>query len=138
MTAKSYDVGYRKPPKDAQFKKGKSGNPKGRPRGTLNLSTVLARTLRDTIVIKEKGRRRTISKFEAALARLADKAASGNLRALQLCTALVRSVEERARNNAVTNPINDEMDQRVFLGLLKRIEAARQEDPGNEDDTIAE
>jgi len=28
----SYDVGYGKPPKNRQFKKGKSGNPKGRPK----------------------------------------------------------------------------------------------------------
>jgi hypothetical protein len=32
----SYEVGYGKPPKDTQFKKGSSGNPKGRPRKTLD------------------------------------------------------------------------------------------------------
>lgn len=26
-----YEIGYKKPPKNSQFKKGKSGNPKGRP-----------------------------------------------------------------------------------------------------------
>jgi len=28
-----YKIGYGKPPKSSQFKRGKSGNPKGRPRG---------------------------------------------------------------------------------------------------------
>ncbi|MFZ3585531.1 DUF5681 domain-containing protein, partial [Loktanella sp. DJP18] len=28
-----YSVGYAKPPESSRFKKGKSGNPKGRPKG---------------------------------------------------------------------------------------------------------
>lgn len=33
-TAKNYAVGYRKPPKSSRFKKGRSGNPGGRPKGS--------------------------------------------------------------------------------------------------------
>ena len=36
----SYEVGYRKPPVGTRFKKGQSGNPAGRPRGTVNLATL--------------------------------------------------------------------------------------------------
>ncbi|HWX55498.1 MAG TPA: DUF5681 domain-containing protein [Verrucomicrobiae bacterium] len=69
---------YRNPPQRSRFKKGQSGNPNGRPKGRANLATVLERTLRDTVVIKENGRRKTITKLEAAARQLVDKAASGH------------------------------------------------------------
>jgi hypothetical protein len=42
-----YKVGYGKPPKSGQFKRGKSGNPKGRPKGSLKLATDLAAELNE-------------------------------------------------------------------------------------------
>ena len=33
---KQYEVGYGKPPKSTQFKPGRSGNPKGRTKGSRN------------------------------------------------------------------------------------------------------
>lgn len=35
--SKKYDVGYKKPPHSGRFKKGVSGNPKGRPRNSKKL-----------------------------------------------------------------------------------------------------
>ena len=47
----TYKVGYGKPPKQTQFKKGVSGNPSGRPKGSLNMATVLQRTLSEKTAI---------------------------------------------------------------------------------------
>lgn len=121
---KTKKVGYCNPPEHSRFKKGQSGNPHGRPKGTLNLATVLERTLRERVVINESGKRRTVTKLEAALKQLANKAASGELRALQLLATLVRSAEESAITTPSVDSALDEDDKQVFLGILERIEAA--------------
>lgn len=48
-------------PQHTRFKKGQSGNPNGRPKGALNLATVLARTLREKVVINEHGQRKVVT-----------------------------------------------------------------------------
>lgn len=132
----TYDVGYGKPPKHAQFKKGESGNLKGRPKGTLNLATVLERTLREEVVINENGRRKVITKLEAAITQLVNKAASGELKALQLLAALVRSAEERGTQAAGPNSVLDEDDEKVVLGILNRLEVTSK--GGQEDEADAQ
>lgn len=38
---KEYEIGHRKPPKATQFKRGMSGNPRGRPKGSKNFKTIM-------------------------------------------------------------------------------------------------
>jgi uncharacterized protein DUF5681 len=131
---KTPKVGYCNPPGQTRFKKGQSGNPQGRPKGTLNMATVLERTLREKVVTSENGRRKVITKLEAAIKQLINKAASGELKALQLLAALVRSAEEREIQVAVPNPALDEVDEKVVQGILKRLEATSKGDQEDEAD----
>jgi hypothetical protein len=100
---KTTKVGYRHPPEKSRFKTGQSGNPHGRPKGALNLATVLEQTLLEPVVIVENGKRKTVTKFEAAIAQLVNQAASGKLKAVQLLAALIRSAEERGSPGAAPN-----------------------------------
>jgi hypothetical protein len=112
---------YRNPPKDTRFKKGQSGNPSGRPKGRPNLATVLERTLRETVVVTESGRRKVITKLEAATRQLVDKAASGDLRALQHLMALARSADERSPEAGAPACAMAELDRKVLEGVLSRL-----------------
>ena len=76
-----YKVGYGKPPKSGQFKRGKSGNPKGRPRGSLKLATDLAAELNEQITVREDGKPRRVSKQRALIKSLMAKALQGDIRA---------------------------------------------------------
>lgn len=95
MSDGPYNVGYGKPPRHSRFRKGVSGNRKGRPKGRRNIATVLAEILEEEIVITERGVRKKVTKLEAALKQLINKAASGDLIALRHLLGLVRSAEER-------------------------------------------
>jgi len=115
----TYEVGFGKPPRQSRFQKGASGNPKGRPKGKRNLVTVLERTLRETIVIKENGMPRTVTKLEAAVKQLVNKAASGDLIALRHLMALAKSAENQTAD-APTGQSGD-ADLKVMQGVLKRL-----------------
>jgi hypothetical protein len=117
----SNEVGFGNPPKHTRFQKGVSGNPKGRPRGTHNLAAVLARTLRERVVINENGIRKVVTKQEAAVKQLANKAASGDLVAMRLLTALVAASESDSAEAPKTPTLND-ADLKVMNGVLKRLQ----------------
>jgi Family of unknown function (DUF5681) len=123
----TYEVGYGRPPAATQFKKGQSGNPKGRPKGTLNFATVLARTLREQVVINEGGVRKTVTKLEAATKQLVNKAASGDPGASRQLVPLLLTVEQQSKEGAVPVRTTDDADQKIVMQMLKRHGVASEE-----------
>ena len=60
-----YEVGYGKPPTKNKFKKGKSGNPKGRPKKELDFQKQFIAELKSPMTISESGKKKKVSKLEA-------------------------------------------------------------------------
>lgn len=79
--AEEYEVGYGKPPRHTQFKKGCSGHPAGRPRGATNVTTELKRLLGARTTIKINGAVQKVSTAKAICLALIQKALSGDVRA---------------------------------------------------------
>lgn len=77
--------GYKNPPKEHQFRKGVSGNPKGRPRKKkqsssdpgLDLIASVHRELGKTISVQENGQHKEITKLEAFSAQLVAQSVNG-------------------------------------------------------------
>jgi hypothetical protein len=81
-------VGYGRPPKATQFKKGQSGNPRGRPKGSRPVGAVLQEILGQRIAVTENGRTRRLPALEVMLRRLANDAMRSEPVALKLMLSL--------------------------------------------------
>lgn len=115
--ATAYQVGFGKPPKNSQFRKGVSGNPGGRPKGSRNLATILQDILQETVVVQENRKRRRVSKSEAMFRNLVNRAISGDMAAIKRVTELVPAQEfEQPR----TEPIKTEDGVLIPNALLQR------------------
>ena len=82
-TERKYTVGKGKPPEHTRFQKGQSGNPTGRRKGSKNVATLLEQVLNERVIVTENGKRKRITKLQAMLKQLANKAASGDHRAIK-------------------------------------------------------
>lgn len=80
---KPYKVGHKCPPIKHQFKRGQSGNPKGRPPGALNAATILDKELKTLVTVMSNGKKQQLSKRDIMIRQLCNKAAEGNLKAME-------------------------------------------------------
>lgn len=76
-------TGYRRPPKEHQFQPGRSGNPKGRPRGAKGLRQILEGEFSQRMQIMEGDRPLKVSKLQLIVKRELEKAMAGNQRAIE-------------------------------------------------------
>ena len=74
-------VGYRCPPKHSQFKKGQSGNPKGRPKSNGAIELDLDRILDQHVTVQSGGGTETRDSREIEFRVQVNKALQGDLRA---------------------------------------------------------
>ena len=122
--ADEYDVGYGKPPRSTQFVKGKSGNPKGRRKGSKNLATVFSEVTRELIHVKENGVSKTVTKIEAIMRQMTSKAMSGDLRAMKEILHWHQLFESMSEKQSLGSP-DEEKDQAVMNFFIRTIRAER-------------
>ena len=131
----SYEVGYRKPPKETRFRPGQSGNPRGRPKGPrsslprLNeerMKSVIMEEAYRTIKVRDGNRMIGMPVVQAILRSLALSAAKGHQRSQRLFTDIVRLVEREDKalhdgwlQTAIEYKIDweNELERRERLGI---------------------
>jgi len=118
-----YPVGYGKPPIDTQFKKGQSGNPAGRPKGQRNVATALQAALNERVTIVENGQRKSITKLEASMKQVVNRAAAGESVAIKLLLQLFPFLDTQIDDSGERSA-NPEADQQVLANIVKRMHQA--------------
>jgi hypothetical protein len=75
------ETGYGRPPEHTRFRPGTSGNPKGRPKQSKNLKSIIQQALTSTVTVRENGRLRSVSKIEGVVLSQLERALKGNEKA---------------------------------------------------------
>jgi len=90
----SYDIGYGKPPKASQWKKGQSGNPKGRPKTRADHLQDAAAILSQPVTARTpEGKTISLDAIEAAYLAQCRKGLKGNISALVWAVKLMLEVQ---------------------------------------------
>jgi hypothetical protein len=120
---RGYAVGYGKPPVEKRFRKGRSGNPRGRP--PRDLASLLAAALDKPAEGPGRRGRRRPSKREALAAALVDGALTGDGRAVRL---LFDILNKHGSTEALFGEDPTESTRAEILRRLERIHASQLEE----------
>ena len=114
-------VGYKKPPRENQFKPGQSGNPNGRPKAAPNFNTVIESELNQMVSVTEGGRKKRLRKRDVIAKTIVNKAAAGDNKTLLLAIGLIKEIEAvRALKSINTEELNKN-DLAIFENLKSRL-----------------
>ena len=99
-----------------------SPNPNGRPKKARGVDAAMLGALSEKVVVTEQGKRKHKSKLDITAAQIANKGASGDLRAAKMALDQARKAEERAETDSVRAPIMTESDQQIAARVIARLQ----------------
>jgi protein-tyrosine phosphatase len=132
--------GYKNPPKEHQFQKGKSGNPKGRPRKKkqsssdpgLDLIASVHSELGKTISVQENGQHRKITKLDAFSAQLVAQSVNGKPSQQKMLLSLL-TIEQHEETERQTLEHLQSYDEDLLNELHEQLDAISADTPDDGD-----
>ena len=124
MTTDSGDGEAREAPgareaRTGRFTKGKTGNPKGRPRRSATVGSAILEAMNEKVPIKANGRSRKVTKLQATAMQMANKGAAGDARVGKLAMELAQKAEDKV---AASPPAPETLSQ-SDLAVVQRLKA---------------
>jgi hypothetical protein len=92
------EVGYGKPPKATQFQKGKSGNPRGRPRQNPGIAELFRKVSKQVVQANGPNGSQRMTKLEASITQLMNKATAGDLKAMKVLLQMASRFPELVKD----------------------------------------
>ncbi len=134
MQKRKYEVGYGRPPKLKQFKPGRSGNPKGRPKASRTLEEAMRKLLTTKHSIVQNGQQKNVPFRELILLHWCKQAMSGNKAAINFVLDQIERSDryEQRKQNAKLDkfPTQAELlamtdDQRteLYMKTLEKVDS---------------
>ena len=113
-------VGYGKPPRHSQFKKGQSGNPSGRPKGVRSVKADLQDEMTQTVRVTENGKVRKLTKQQLWIKALTTKAAKGDTAAIGKLIKLIQDAYGLGDDANVSNTPLTETDKAIIAAYIAK------------------
>ena len=114
-------TGYANPPKETQFKKGQSGNPKGRPKGDKNYLALANRELSQKVSIMENGRRKTLSKKVVFVKTTINKGIAGDKKFTNIAYTMMQDAERYNERKKNDEKEQSKINQKIIENFRKRV-----------------
>jgi hypothetical protein len=111
------EIGYRKPPSQYQWRKGRSGNPAGRKKGSRNKRTIIVHLMEQKLGRKIENLS-ALTRYEAMLLKGIQKALTGDTKAMAF---ILRRYDDAAESQVVTEHAASERDEVVYAALVEKI-----------------
>ena len=115
---RDYKVGRGRPPKAFRWKKGQSGNPRGRPRKKPDKRAILERLMNERVVIREDGRPLKVTKEEALFRCHLAKAIKGDTRSAKFVMEEAAHVGLGADHDSSRSALLPPKDQSLQSDML--------------------
>jgi hypothetical protein len=118
-TSSGKPPGYKHPPRKGRFKPGKSGTPRGRPKGSRNRLTDFDREMNETVVVRVNGKIRRVRTWTAVLKRLKEMAVKGDMKAINKTIDTAMKLEATAGSEDQGQEILPDADKEILADFLK-------------------